>query len=223
MADETPAMYPVQFVEGFNENEEPASGEFLTWEETGIAIPYTPSMTYTLSRLEIYGAPNNLPEPREHHLNLHTDFRDRPGRNCIASGKLVVPAGRGEQWLKIVMEEAIAVLAQRKYWFSLGEHPLSFSLGLARDGEELGLRTGITENWAPSSLGTHKCMLRFYGRIMPAAIPPVMKEEPYTARSLRRIERCLAEITKLMREQKELLARRDGDEAGAKGKARKRS
>ncbi len=219
---EAQGMYPVQFIEGFNENEEPATGRFLTWEESGIAIPYTPAVTYSLTRMEIYGAPNNLEAQREHRLHLHTDFKDRPSRNYIAGGKLIVPGGNSEQWLQIMMEEAIIVLAQRAYWFSLGEHPLSFSIGLARDGEDLGLRTGSNENWAPSSLGKHKCMLRFYGRIMPAAVPLVTKEEPYTARSLRRIERCLVEITKLMREQKELLVR-DEDESGANNRPQRRS
>ena len=198
--NETQEMYPYQFVEGLNENEEPATGRFLVWEKSGIAFPYTPLMTYSLNRIEIFGAPNNLDTPKEHNLHLHTDFKDRPSRNSIASGKLIVPRGSSEQWLKIVMEGAIIVLAQRKYWLSLGEYPLSFSIGLAREGEDMGLRTGTNENWAPSSLGKHKCMLRFYGRIVPISVSLAVKEDPNTARSLRRIERCLAELVKLMRE-----------------------
>lgn len=221
MMDEAQHMYPVQFLEGLNENEEPATGRFLTWEESGIAIPYTPGITYSLSRIEIYGVPHNLEAPREHHLHLHTDFKDMPSRNTIASGKLIVPRGNSGQWLQIMMEEAIIVIARRKYWFTLAGYPLSFSIGLAQDGEDLGLRTGTNENWAPSSLGKHKCMLRFYGRIVPAAVPLATKEEPYPARSLRRIERCLVEMVKLMKEQKELLVRGDEDERVASSRGQK--
>ncbi|MFC1894094.1 hypothetical protein ACFLYR_08825 [Chloroflexota bacterium] len=223
MMDEMPEMYPVQFVEGINETEEPAAGQFLSWEETGIAIPYSPAITYSLSRIEIYGVPKNLQAEAEHPVRLHTDYRDGPSSNSIASGRLIVSEESNEQWLQIMMEQVVVILAQRKYWFSLEEHPLPFSIGLALEGKELGLRTGFAQDWAPSSLGKHKCMLRFYGRIIPAVIPPVTEEEPYSARSLRRIERYLVEIVKLMREQKALLTRRGEDEARASNGSRKRS
>ena len=220
MTNEMLGMYPVQFVEGFNENEEPATGRFLTWEGSGIAIPYTPSMTYGLSRIEIYGAPRNLQPKSEYPLHLRTDHEDGPSRNSIASCKLIVPEGDSEQWLEILMEQVIIVLAQRTYWLSLEEYPLPFSIGLATVGAELGLRTGIDQGWAPSSLGKHKCMLKFYGRIMPASVPMLTKEEPYPARSLRRIERCLMEITNLMKEQKELLTKRGEDQTNNRSRKR---
>jgi hypothetical protein len=223
MMNEMPAMYPIQFVEGINETEEPASGQFLSWEETGIAIPYSPGITYSLSRIEIYGVPKNLQAQVEHPVRIHTDYRDGPSRNSIANARLIVPEESSEQWLPIMMEQVVVILAQRKYWLSLEEHPLPFSIGLALEGKELGLRTGFAQDWAPSSLGKHKCMLRFYGRIIPAAIPPVTEEEPYSARSLHRIERCLVEIVKLMKEQKALLARRGKDKPRVINGSRKRS
>ena len=220
MIDEMAAMYPVQFVEGINETEEPADGRFLSWEETGISIPYSPAITYSLSRIEIYGVPKNLQAEAEHPVRLHTDYRDGPSRNSIASGRLIVPEESSEQWLQIMMEQVVVILAQWKYWLSLEEHPLPFSIGLALEGKNLGLRTGFAQDWAPSSLGKHKCMLRFYGRIIPAVIPPVTEEEPYSARSLRRIERYLVEIVKLMREQKEFLTKRGEDQTNNRSRKR---
>lgn len=205
MTNETLELYPVQFVEGLNENEEPAIGRFLTWEGTGIAIPYVPSITYSLNRVEIYGAPKSIEAEQKYPLHLRTDHKDSPSRVSIVSGELIVPEGDSSQWLEILMEQSIVVLAQRTYWFSFEQHPLPFSIGLATAGAEFGLRTGIGEHWASYSLGKHKVILRFYGRVMPAAVPIVTQEEPYQARSLRRIERCLVEITKLLKEQKELL------------------
>jgi hypothetical protein len=205
MTNGTLELYPIQFVEGLNENEEPAIGRFLTWEGTGIAIPYVPSMTYNLNRIEIYGAPKSIHAEQKYPLHLRTDHKDRPSRVSIVSGKLIVPEGDGSQWLEILMEQSIVVLAQRTYWLSFEEHPLPLSIGLTTAGAEVGLRTGIGEHWAPYSLGKHKVMLRFYGRVMPAAVPIVMQEEPDQARSLHRIERCLVKITELLREQKELL------------------
>ena len=220
---ETQEMYPVQFVEGFNENEEPATGRFFTWEESGIAIPYVPSMTYGLSRIEIYGVPNNLEAEREYTFHLRTDYDNRPSRNCIISGKLTIPEGDNAQWLEGSMEQAIIVLAQHRYWLTLEEHPLPFSMGLATGGAELGLRTGSDGEWATSSLGKHNCMLKFYGRIIPTAVTLVTKEEPHSVKLLRRIEKCLVEMVELIREQKELLVRRDEDEAGANNRPRKPS
>lgn len=164
--NESVSQYSVQFIEGFNENEEPTSGRFLTWGNYGIAIPYTPSMTYQLARIEVYGSPENLTERKEHSVKLYTDHKDNPSNNCLVEGKLLVPRNIGEQWLSLELERSIAIFAKRKYWLTIEEHPLIFAIGRASDGKELSLRGNPGGQWVSSGSGC-RCMLKFFGRVLP--------------------------------------------------------
>lgn len=166
--NELTRLCPVQFIEGINENEEPTSGRFLTWGDYGIAIPYTPSITYCLTRIEVYGSPEHLPEQKEHAVKLYTDHKDNPSKTWVVEGKLVIPNIGGEQWLPIELLHSIVVFAEHRYWLCIEEHPLMFAVGIAEDGEELSLRGYVNQRWTSSSSGRlHRCMLRFFGRVLP--------------------------------------------------------
>lgn len=165
---ELTSLFPVQFIEGINENEEPTNGRFLTWGDYGIAIPYTPTVTYALAAIEVYGSPEHLSVPKEHTVRVYTDHKDNPGKTWIVEGKLVIPVTAREQWLSIELAQGVVVFAKRKYWLSIEEHPLMFAIGIASEGEELSLRGYLNQQWvASSSGGRHKCMLKFFGRVLP--------------------------------------------------------
>ena len=166
--NELARLYPVQFIEGFNENEEPTRGRFLTWGNYGIAIPYTPNITYNLVRIEIYGSPKHLPKKKEHAVKFYTDHKDNPSNNCLAEGKVLIPGDVGEQWLSIELAQAITVFAKHKYWLSIEEYPLRFAIGRAEDGEELSLRANPSGLWVSSGSGC-RCMLKFFGRVLPTS------------------------------------------------------
>ena len=164
--NELAKLCPVQFIEGFNENEEPTSGRFLKWGNYGIAIPYTPSLTYNLVRVEIFGSQEHLPEKKEHSVRFYTDHKGNPSNNCLVDGKLIIPSDNGEHWLPIELAQTITVFAKHKYWFSVEEHPLMFTIGRAEDGEELSLMGNPSGQWVSSGTGW-RCMLKFFGRVLP--------------------------------------------------------
>ena len=166
--NESAKLCPIQFIEGINENEESTSGKFLTWGEYGISIPYTPSITYRLARIEVYGSPKHLPEQKEHAVRLYTDHKDNPGKTSVVEGKLIIPSASGEQWLSIELAQSIVVFAEHKYWLSIVGYPLLFAVGIATDGVELSLRGYLNQRWTSSSSDRrYRCMLRFFGRVLP--------------------------------------------------------
>lgn len=159
---------PIQFIEGINENEEPITGRWPEFRNYGIAIPYTPSTSYNLTRIEIYGSPWELDKPEEHVAKLHTDYEDNPSKTCIVEGRLIIPSGIGAQWLQIKLAQTIVVSAKRKYWLTIAEHPLKFAIGVAEEGEELSLRANPNQQWVVSSSDRKwRFMLRFFGRVLP--------------------------------------------------------
>lgn len=166
--NELAKLCPVQFIEGINENEEPTSGRFLSWGDYGIAIPYTASITYSLVRIEFYGSPKYVADHKEYAVKVYTDYNDNLGKTCVIEGKLVIPSAVGEQWLPIELVQNVVVFAQHKYWISIEEHPLMFAIGTAENGQEVSLRGYLNRQWISSLSGRqYKCMLRFFGRVLP--------------------------------------------------------
>lgn len=166
MTNELNELFPVQFIEGINENEEPTRDRFAEFRDYGVAIPYIPNISYNLARIEIYGSPAELDRPKEHVVRLHTDYKGLPSNTCLVEGKLIVPSDYGEQWLPIELAKNTLVFAKRNYWLTIPEHPLVFAVGLAEDGEELSLRANPSGLWV-SSNRKWRFMLRFFGRVLP--------------------------------------------------------
>jgi len=168
MTNELLELFPIQFIEGINENEEPTSGRFLIWGNYGIAIPYTPSMTYNLTGIEMYGSPEEkLLEREEHVVRLYTDHDDNPSRNCLAQGKLATPSDIGEQWLSIKLEKPVVIFANCKYWLSILEYPLMFAIGHSENGKGLRPRGNPHGHWVSSTSDREwRFMLKFFGRVL---------------------------------------------------------
>ena len=171
MSDVLSQLCPIQFIEGINENQEPiliSEGPFWRPDETQVAIPYKPSRAYALSRIDIFGSPHKLPQPKEHQVSLYTDSNDAPSNNLLAEGKLIVPAQvASECWLTINLQP-IVVFPKQRYWIALEDYPLKFTIGIAKDGKEIAV-TGkalLTGRWI-SIAATIRYMLKFYGRVLP--------------------------------------------------------
>lgn len=170
--DELSQLCPVQFIEGINENEqpvEPNEGRFWQPENLKVAIPYTPSKTYALSRIEIFGSPWELEKPHEHQVRVYTDNNNLPSETYVTEGKLVIPVeADSEQWLPIHLKPVV-VFAKQQYWIVLEEYSLKFAIGRARDGKEVK-KTGRKLGMAWVSIDpTIRYMLKLFGRVLPVA------------------------------------------------------
>lgn len=170
MGDELSQLCPIQFIEGINENQEPIEpieGRFWQPQDLQVAIPYEPSRTYTLSRIDIFGSPHELSQPKEHLVRLYTNNNNAPSDNFITEGKLAIPAeAAGEGWLQIDLQP-IVVFPKQKYWIVLEEYSLKFAIGRAKDGKEMR-KTGRKHGMMWVSIDqTIRYMLKFYGRVLP--------------------------------------------------------
>ena len=157
-------LYPLQFIEGINEDEEATDNRFLEFREYGAAIPYTPSLRYNLARIEIYGSSGEKTKP--HKTFLLTDHNGAPSKTVVADGRLVVTTEVSEQWLRVELNQPIVVFERRKYWLTFPEHPLTFSIGYAKEGNELTVAANPNGTWLTSDR-KWRLMLRFFGRALP--------------------------------------------------------
>ena len=158
-------MFPIQFIEGFNENEEPSGKPFPTFQESSLAIPYIPNMTYGLTVVEIYGS---LKESVKGRLQIYTDHEDRPGKVLLAEATMM-DSGSGEQWQRFELTSSVVVMPHHRYWLAV-ERPLNFAFGHADSGKDVSPMGMVQGKWhRHQSGGVWKFMLRFYGRVLPVA------------------------------------------------------
>jgi len=162
-------IFPEQFIEGINESEVP-DDEFPIFGSYGVAIPYTPSINYILTSVNIFVSPSDLEQPKEHVVKIYTDHNDNLSEICLIDGKITVPSHSMSQWLQIKLNQGVAVFSGHKYWLCFPEDHLDFVFGVSENGKELSLRANPSGRWTVSrSDRRYRFMLRFYGRVIPVA------------------------------------------------------
>jgi hypothetical protein len=159
-------LYPIQFIEGINENEEVTDKPFMEYRDYGIAVLFTPNFRYNLTRIEIYGSVGEKSKP--HKAILLTDHNGAPSKTAVAEGRLLVPTELGEDWLPVELSQPVVVFTERKYWLAFPEHPLTIYIGYAKEGKELIMVANPYGVWGHAEPDVkRRVMLRFFGRALP--------------------------------------------------------
>lgn len=172
-------IYPVQFIEGFNYGEEPNTENFL---EIGgypaIAIEYKPKSPYCLVELEILVVTEVL-DVREFRVVLCPNYRGKPTDPALAEGKLAIKSGSElsgtgvrviANWEKVVFGSAAVVTSKDTYWVVLYPKGITLKLITAIDGEPTHMMAYRGRKWQTDDIFSGwKCMLRFYGRMVPVS------------------------------------------------------
>lgn len=166
MLDELSRLCPIQFIEGKNENETPIEFNERWWKprSRSLAIQYQPFKTYTISRIEIFGKTDALPQPIERPVRLYTSRDDTPSDNYVTEGKLIISAGdKYERWI-IIDLNPVVVFSEWRYWIALEDYPRELNLVKTQNGVSITMATGLP--WTPDERDI-KYMLKFYGRVLP--------------------------------------------------------
>ncbi len=163
-------MFPIQFIDGMNESAQPTDNTSLKISGyQSIAIDYTPSLSYSLARLQIFTTWAEISQRIEYGVRIYTDRSGNPSGFILAEAKVIFePGGSGSAWKQIVLSEPIVLIAQSKYWLSLDSLKAPFALGVTDDGIEVSLRAYTGGRWGESAERIkRKVMIRFYGRVLP--------------------------------------------------------
>ena len=169
-------IFPIQFIEGINDNETLENRQTIELLKYGIiAIAYKPKLSYCLTKLEIMIAHRlDTPSMKPMKAALHPDYKDKPSKVIITEGETTpegseTPFRLNSIWQEIELSPAILVNS-KKYWISI-DCNMEIHLVTARDGDITALAYKEDDNWRQDTDYTEwKCMLRFYGRILPVVI-----------------------------------------------------
>ena len=166
---------PVQFIEGINDNEEVDNKQAMNLSSYGnIAFPYKPKISYSLTRLEIVLAHRlALPDMASIRVALHSNHNDMPGKVTITEGAVTPepckdPNRINYLWQSIELAP-VTVIRGNPYWFRL-DCNMDIYLVTAQVGEVTALAYKQGTVWKQDTdFQEWKCMLRFYGRVIPIA------------------------------------------------------
>ncbi|MFC1904816.1 hypothetical protein ACFLXT_03520 [Chloroflexota bacterium] len=164
-------LFPVQFIEGINENVKNIKNELLqinTYDY--VATQFVPAHTFLLTESEIYLAWDAFSQREEYIVRLYSDYKDKPTEIILREGKLVFdtsPSGYG--WCKISLNEPIVIFAKNKYWLCLKSRDALFSLLQAKEGKESSFREYTDGGWLGNVLDKYRVMIKFYGRVFPVS------------------------------------------------------
>ena len=170
---------PVQFIEGINECGKCNTQNFLDIQGYQfVAIEYNPESTYCLTALEILIDHSPALGAREFDIALHSDYDGRPSDIILSRGKLATKVNsesvgtqfvRFVDWGKVDLNPVV-VIRSSKYWITTRPDGRQLSLATAVDGDTTNMMAAESGKWRPDKLFSDwKCMLRFYGRILPVS------------------------------------------------------
>lgn len=173
MPNELLELCPVQFIESMNDNEEINKQSTIDLLQYGIiAIAYKPKLSYCLTKLEIMLAHRlAVPDMKPIKVALHPEYKDKPSKVIIAEGEATPeickePHRLGFLWQEIELSPAV-VIHNNSYWLSI-DCNMSIHLVTATDGDITTLAYRDDNEWKrDTDYKEWKCMLRFYGRILP--------------------------------------------------------
>ncbi|MCJ7791792.1 MAG: hypothetical protein MUP49_05245 [Dehalococcoidia bacterium] len=174
-------IYPVQFIEGLNHGEEPNTENFL---DIGgypiVAIEYKPKLSYCLVELEMLVTTFEASGARDFRVVLCPNYRDKPYDLALTGGRLAIKShdeqsGTGTRiianWQKVIFKPTAVVTSKNTYWILLHPNGQTLKLVTSIDGEPTNMVAHLGRRWqAESTFSGWKCMLRFYGRMVPVSV-----------------------------------------------------
>lgn len=160
---------PVQFVDGVNEAEEASQQKITTTHYSGVAIEYTPKLSYSLKRLGIFLTEQRAPEEDKFKVTLCLDHNNNPSDIVISEGEWIATNMLGD-WQEVELKPRV-VIRNEKYWLTIdvGQEG-SIGLPIAKEGQKVALRFKKNKEWVihnNKNYETDTVMLRFYGRLLP--------------------------------------------------------
>jgi len=163
---------PVQFIEGINDNEEVDKKQTINLNAGIIAFQYKPKISYSLTRLEIMLKHRlALPDMAPIRVALHSNYNDMPGEVTITEGEVTPenckdPNRMNYLWQSIELAP-VTVIRDNPYWVSL-DCNMDIHLVTATVGKVIALAYKQEIVWhQDTDFQEWKCMLRFYGRVIP--------------------------------------------------------
>jgi len=159
---------PVQFVEGVNECAEATDDYINTMEYSGVAIEYTPTLSYSLKRVDIFLTHQQPSNENKYKVALCTDYGNKPSDIVLSKGEWAWRDVLGD-WQRVELEPVV-VTCNKKYWLTIDLDKGNIGLPIAQgeEAKEVSLRFRGEYKWViHGKFKKDKVMLRFYGRILP--------------------------------------------------------
>ena len=175
MANELNTLFPIQFIEGINENAEYEIDEDYRLSMlpfARIAIDYRPRVASVLSRADILiltDARTDANKPIT--AAIYSDYNGNPSDitlNDVDSFTLQVPREAYKvYWQQITLKPAI-LAPGNQYWLVLDVDRGFWALQLAKNDGATNLKVTNEKRWRTyEESHKTKVMVRFYGRLIP--------------------------------------------------------
>lgn len=161
-------LFPVQFVEGLNEGAELSDiNSLVITGYSGVGIQYTPSLSYSLTKLETILTFGNSLDGAEIKICIYSDYKDKPSDIQLSSGSFVPKKVYGE-W-RIVTLNPISIIKGRRYWITIHPNGYAVAFVIPKTGQNSILSFKKFKKWEalPEYAEGGKVMFKFYGRILP--------------------------------------------------------
>ncbi len=161
-------LFPVQFVEGLNEGAEPSEEDnIVITTYSGFGVQYIPSLSYSLTRLEMMLTFGNFREGTQITVELCSDYDEKPSDIILSSGSFVPKVVYGG-WKEVTLKP-VSVIKKKKYWVIVHPNgcPTAFMKADKGKGYALSVKRDAKWRTPPDNLKEGEVMLKFYGRILP--------------------------------------------------------
>ncbi len=165
---------PVQFIEGMNEGEKWDYKRSIPLKSFGtVAIAYSPTADYCLTKVSICFGHNLQPnDSNPMRIILYSEYKDNPSDILLAEGESYITnynAGTPVRCWQEAELTPVVVTRRNKYWLSIVPNDVDIHLLTATDGTDTPIYYYANNEWSPSvDFDDWKCMVKFYGRMLPA-------------------------------------------------------
>lgn len=164
-------LFPIQFVEGLNEGAEPSEEDSIVITRySGFGIQYIPSLSYSLTGLEMMLVFGDFREGTQISVEISSDYNEKPSDIILSSGSFVPKVVYGE-WREVTLKP-VSVIRNKKYWVIVHPNGCPTSFVKADKGKGYILSGKRDAKWRTplDSLKEGEVMLKFYGRILPISV-----------------------------------------------------
>jgi len=163
-------LLPVQFVEGLNEGADVSDVDSIVITSySSVGLQYIPTVSYSLTRLEIMLTFGNYRKDAQIRVELCSDYQDKPSDIVISSGSFVPKTLYGA-WREVTLKP-VSVIRNTPYWVTILPNGCPTAFIAPKEGKDytLSVKASINSKWEtpPEDVNNRKVMLRFYGRILP--------------------------------------------------------
>ncbi len=166
-------LYPVQFVEGFNESEETyVDDDYIlpVRDYAKAAIEIKPTISAVISRIDIDILTTTSTQEVPTKCAINSDYKNNPSNielnNIDTTFKPKAQWERSEHYWQQIIVLPVRLVAGRIYWFVIDVNHAQWAFMLAKDGQSTNLRVANTMRWRPETTRKCACMLRLFGRVL---------------------------------------------------------